>query len=220
MSKSLKNKEVYIARDREGDVLYVGYGNFGRHKHCNSGTSHVFGLNEMFFLKGRDSILVEVVKQGITKQQAEKLEKELIIGLQPKFNKSMLNVDHQRKVMISGINFRRKIDYDMKVFYGNRYKSCITATTKLLSFIDYFKFGNLKEGVFIKPKFLQNAPKDVSGLINAVISDHNFRSYSKESFLLFFSVVKTDIGIYHIKIKDDVLEEITQLEYIDYINGK
>lgn len=216
MGKSLKNKEVYVTKDVDGEVLYIGYGNIGRHKHCNSGISHVYELNEMFFLKGRDSILVEVVKQGLTKQQAEKLERELIIGLQPKFNKSILNVDQQRKVMISGINFRRKIDYDMKVFYGNRYKSCITATAKLLSFIDYFKFGNLKEGVIIKPKFLQNAPKDVSGLINTVISDHHFRSYPKESFLLFFSFIKTDLGTYHVKIKDEVLKEITQLEYIDY----
>ena len=50
-------KEVYIAYGENNEVLYVGQGNIGRHKHCLSGTSHCRELNryyvvaEKFFVK-------------------------------------------------------------------------------------------------------------------------------------------------------------------------
>ena len=38
--------EVYICKLGD-EVLYVGHGKLGRHFHCNSGTSHVYELNEI-----------------------------------------------------------------------------------------------------------------------------------------------------------------------------
>ena len=55
-------KEVYIAYGRNNEVLYVGQGNTGRHKHCLSGISHNRDLNRYYFKNGEDgSIRVEVL---------------------------------------------------------------------------------------------------------------------------------------------------------------
>ena len=45
-------KEVYIAYGENNEVLYVGQGNIGRHKHCLSGTSHNRDLNRYYFNNG------------------------------------------------------------------------------------------------------------------------------------------------------------------------
>ena len=55
-------KEVYVACGNDNEVLYVGQGNTGRHKHCLSGTSHNKDLNRYYFNNGGDSSMtVEVV---------------------------------------------------------------------------------------------------------------------------------------------------------------
>lgn len=43
--------ECYIVRCPDGEVIYVGEGKKGRHKHVNSGTSHVYKINEYHFNK-------------------------------------------------------------------------------------------------------------------------------------------------------------------------
>ena len=40
--------EVYMCKLND-EVLYVGQGASGRHKHCNSGSSHVYELNKLHF---------------------------------------------------------------------------------------------------------------------------------------------------------------------------
>lgn len=74
--------ECYIGR-YNGQVLYVGSGVKGRHKHINSGKSHVVELN-MMFLKG---MLLDVeVMQKSSKESALLYEEELIKELDPIFN--------------------------------------------------------------------------------------------------------------------------------------
>ena len=80
------NKEVYIAYGNDNEVLYVGQGNIGRHKHCLGGTSHCRELNRYYFNNGENSIFVDVVFQGITKDEAVMRELLLIDKLNPKFN--------------------------------------------------------------------------------------------------------------------------------------
>ena len=65
------NKEVYIAYGENNEVLYVGQGNTGRHKHCLSGTSHNRDLNKYYFNNGEDGkrkqgylILEDLYKDG------------------------------------------------------------------------------------------------------------------------------------------------------------
>lgn len=67
--------EVYICKYGE-DVLYVGQGKIGRHLHCNSGCSHVYGLNRLRF--GDVKFTVEVLSLHKTKESAIKEENRLI----------------------------------------------------------------------------------------------------------------------------------------------
>ena len=48
--------EVYICKV-DGEIVYIGSGKHGRHKHCTSGCSHVYELNKMHFL-ANDTIVV------------------------------------------------------------------------------------------------------------------------------------------------------------------
>lgn len=81
----MKNKqyEVYVVTV-EDDVLYVGQGKLGRHQHCLSGTSHVYGLNRLHF--GGVYLTVNVIETFETKGDAEIRELDLIKALNPKFN--------------------------------------------------------------------------------------------------------------------------------------
>ena len=40
--------EVYLCY-LEDEIVYIGSGKLNRHKHCNSGTSHVYALNKLRF---------------------------------------------------------------------------------------------------------------------------------------------------------------------------
>lgn len=82
MSKDLY--EVYVVSVDDGDVLYIGQGKLGRHQHCDSGLSHVYGLNRLHF--GKVKLKVEVVETFKTKAESEKREFELIKKFNPKFN--------------------------------------------------------------------------------------------------------------------------------------
>lgn len=42
------NYEVYVCK-LGANIIYVGSGAVGRHKHCNSGRSHVYELNKLHF---------------------------------------------------------------------------------------------------------------------------------------------------------------------------
>lgn len=77
--------EVYICK-YDGDIVYIGEGVFNRHKHCNSGTSHVYELNKLHFNGFSELFDVKVIYVD-TKEKASKLEKSLIDKYKPKFNK-------------------------------------------------------------------------------------------------------------------------------------
>ena len=75
--------EVYVCK-QDGVVIYVGEGRFGRHKHCTSGTSHVYALNKLHF--DGVEIDVEVVKVFKTKKEAQEYEQLLIDKYLPAHN--------------------------------------------------------------------------------------------------------------------------------------
>ena len=78
--------EVYICK-KDGEIVYIGKGRKGRHKHCNSGTSHVYELNEIHFKEGSNILETEVVKYFKTDEEATILERLLIQKYKPAFNK-------------------------------------------------------------------------------------------------------------------------------------
>lgn len=79
--------EVYVAKSMKDEPLYVGQGLRGRHTHCLSGFSHSKLLNRYYFNNGEGSSMkVEVLKEGLSKQEALEEERYLISVLNPKFN--------------------------------------------------------------------------------------------------------------------------------------
>lgn len=77
---------VYAAFDIHGNCLYVGEGKPDRYKHITSGVSHVYEANKWHFKK--KFIDVRILHEGLTKDQAVKLEKVEILNLHPTWNKS------------------------------------------------------------------------------------------------------------------------------------
>ena len=68
---------VYIVRDAEGVVRYIGEGTRDRPAHVTSGVSSNYKINEYFFTVSRD-LKVEIVRENLTKAQAVAIEKFLI----------------------------------------------------------------------------------------------------------------------------------------------
>lgn len=78
--------KVYLCK-HEGIVVYVGQGYYNRHKHCNSGTSHVYELNKLHFQGVVFDVEVTILD---SKDVAVKKERELIKKYLPKFNKDFM----------------------------------------------------------------------------------------------------------------------------------
>ena len=77
---------MYVCK-HDGVVVYVGQGYYNRHKHCNSGTSHVYELNKLHFQGVVFDVEVTILDN---KDVAVKKEKELIKKYLPKFNKNFM----------------------------------------------------------------------------------------------------------------------------------
>lgn len=75
--------ELYCCYDK-GKLLYVGSGALYRHKHCNSGTSHVYELNKLHF---QGFIFDVKVKYFETREDALEEEQKLIREHLPELNK-------------------------------------------------------------------------------------------------------------------------------------
>lgn len=80
--------EVYVVKDNNGIIIYIGSGRCGRHQHCKSGISHVYELNKMHF--NGEEVVVEVIVASFDKQETLDLEKSLILKHRPKLNKTWL----------------------------------------------------------------------------------------------------------------------------------
>lgn len=71
-----KNHIVYIARDIDNIVRYIGEGKADRFKHVNSGVSHVYELNREHFLGKKMN--VEIYNKNLTKTEALSIERFLL----------------------------------------------------------------------------------------------------------------------------------------------
>lgn len=74
---------VYICTV-DGELSYVGMGKGVRYTHCISGRSSCKELNRAYFQKA--AMMVEVYKDSLSRQEALRLERELIEQLKPRFN--------------------------------------------------------------------------------------------------------------------------------------
>lgn len=76
--------EIYEVQYK-GITIYIGSGKTGRHLHVKSGKSHNPKLNELFFTDP-DNILVQVLREGLTKEESLEYEKEFIQAINPEYN--------------------------------------------------------------------------------------------------------------------------------------
>lgn len=109
---------VYILYHR-GVPVYVGMGKNDRWKHGNSGKSHVYELNRVHFLEGRDALSCRIVKSNLSKESALKLEKSIILETKSPFNKeNNLHLRMKQGFMMNSNNTRvnNSIRHHLKIY--------------------------------------------------------------------------------------------------------
>ena len=83
-----------------GIPIYIGSGLQGvRHLHVKSGASHVPALNKLFF-EDADNMIVNILRDGLSKEESLELEKSYILAIKPEFN--TVYTDNFRKAVING----------------------------------------------------------------------------------------------------------------------
>lgn len=149
MTVGVKGYEVYVCK-KDGEIVYIGEGKFGRHKHCNSGTSHVYELNKLHF-EGVE-LEVKVVKVFETKQDAEHFEKLLIDEHQPIYNSKgkvgyvpIAVVGSEVGVRIAAL--KKSLEYDLRT---NRFtRSKVEEVMGILEeFLNYVGRENVLRGSY------------------------------------------------------------------------
>ena len=129
-SKALKTEwsEAYLCY-LEGEIVYIGSGKLNRHKHCNSGTSHVYELNKLHF----EGVVFDVkVQKYESRKTADEKERELIKLHLPKYNtvytpKHSSKGDHLEKYR----NFR-------EIFKSKYLEHSYLDFTKMYNLLDEF----------------------------------------------------------------------------------
>lgn len=129
----------------EGKIVYVGEGIRGRHKHCNSGCSHVFGLNKIYFTEGVESLSVKVLSEFKSKIQAQKKEKELIRKYEPMFNKNHSKSCNRQQNMAESKAFKQEMT-SHKGKIGGTKNSYIKYEALCKELFEYFGYNALKSG--------------------------------------------------------------------------
>lgn len=177
-----KSYEVYVVKSKNGEVLYVGEGLSGRHKHVSSGVSHVYDLNKFYF-SGR-KLIVRVVWQGNTKQGAISHEKLLIDTLKPKFNKQSIT----QAGSIDYVSTRKKL---VDSVLETCPKELVSKDYFLLGdMLKYFGVGKMVEG-FTRSDLVKTQIKRKTCLIgpSSELLEERYSNY-------FYYVSKTKIAIH------------------------
>ena len=93
----MKSQDNYIVYEviYKGIPVYLGSGLPDRVDHCKSGKSHSPQLNELFFTDPINMV-VQILRDGLTKEESLEMEKEYIQATQPKFN--IVHTDRNKKV--------------------------------------------------------------------------------------------------------------------------
>ena len=182
--------EVYMCKV-DGEIVYVGQGQVGRSRHCVSGISHVYGLNKLHFSEMRDSVEVDVVRFFMSKDDALKLELDLIKKHLPRFNtvhkpsahkNDLKNFSHYRKIMLDTPENMTKIHVDL---YNKLYKE----------FFDFYQYKNTVSGdiiIYSIHHFLSVEKLNLSKLsrslreIDGTYSDRHFCTVFKKNFVKAF----------------------------------
>ena len=138
--------ELYHCKYK-GEVVYVGQGVRGSHRHCNSGTSHVFELNKIYFTEGAEALSVEVLMQDSNKGVVVKAEKEYILARKPRFNKVLNNKVGRFKNVNDSITLRKML---LDVGEKHLSKKTLEKYDSLVSeMVDYFGYASIINGNYV-----------------------------------------------------------------------
>lgn len=134
--------EVYICTVDE-EIVYIGCGKIGRHNHCNSGCSHVYGLNQHHF----NGVNIEVKIHNLlaTKEEALIEEKRLIRLHKPKFNRAYLN-DTRAELASKSAKFKASIMDVSEIPLTSGKK--VRYLQLVEEFLDFYRFSDLWDGDF------------------------------------------------------------------------
>lgn len=146
MTIQSKVYELYHCKYK-GEVVYVGQGARGRHRHCNSGVSHVFELNKIYFTDGAEALSVEVLMQDKNKDVVVKAEEEYILARKPRFNKVLNNNVSRFKSVNDSITLRKML---LDVGEKNLSKKKLEKYNSLvLEIVDYFGYTSIINGNYL-----------------------------------------------------------------------
>lgn len=168
--------EVYICK-YDSEIVYIGQGARGRHKHCTSGCSHVFELNRLYFLG--DTTLFEVVVRTVSSSDiAKELEKELIQKHKPRFNKVYLSTDRWERSNIR-LLFKNTIFDRIENIRTTAHKKLLLRTS-FKEFMEYHKHDMiLQEGLKLRGHGIYKSaglPKLASIISNLKVSKYSNKS--------------------------------------------
>lgn len=200
MTQKKKFFEVYVCKDENGTILYIGSGARGRHKHCNSGSSHVYELNKMHFEGKKLSVLVLSLHE--TREDALQKEKELILQYKPIFNIQYLSNKKLSKANKSSVTSKRFREIVKELTRG-MYKTLRCKQAELFledveNLLRSYKITGLIDGVNLTGSFsLTNKESRYVRYTN-----HPDRKMS----ILFHSLFERDKN--YIKIKENIRQKI------------
>ena len=142
--------EVYQCKYK-GEVVYIGQGVRGRHRHCNSGCSHVYELNKIHFLEGSECLETTIIQEFSSKVEADNAEFYAIQRERPVLNKR-LNGDNDTSVKV---NESKTLKKDLL----NKHKELATKDLSAVSlckyegivneFCDYFGFNLIRSKMIV-----------------------------------------------------------------------
>ena len=185
--------EVYLCY-LEDEIVYIGSGKLNRHKHCNSGTSHVYALNKLHF----EGIVFDVkVQKYESRKIADEKERELIKLHLPKYNtvhtpKHSSKGDHLEKYR----NFR-------ELFKSKCLEHSYLDYTKMQNLLDQFlKCHTLSviesEGVVFRGRNFYNV-KGCDKLATLIL---NHRRRPSKPSTWFFLMLKKSLEDFYEKVFD------------------
>ena len=133
--------EVYACKYND-EYVYIGSGKHGRHRHCTSGCSHVYELNQMHFDGTMNDMVVEILYQTLDKALSLEKETELIRLYRPKFNK--VHVTSERNMLAQDSLKVRKRFKQTKYLRRLNSDSALSNYDSLVNeFVNYFGYTNI-----------------------------------------------------------------------------
>ena len=185
------NHIVYAAFDSKGNCLYVGEGKPDRYKHITSGVSHVYEANKWHF--ANKQVVVKILHEGLTKEQALAKEKLEINSLRPAWNKC----EYGTMQLLQMCNFvSKEIKSYTKI--NTRHKSKQTMYTTLAK--DLCKLLDTKGETTITQGQSWNSIKIPNGFMSHLAKDgYNYYAPLKH---LFEVVRDNESQSYSVKLKN------------------